>query len=89
MNTELSSVEQDTIAKILCVLLKQITGLNIQSVDHTLIEEYLDCVYHIDDKNPVKKLLLLQDSFVDEYVQFHNYPSMSLGNSILEDDDII
>lgn len=89
MSTELSSVEHDTIAKILCIMLKQITGLNIQSVDYTLIEEYLDCVHHIDDKIPVKKLLLLEKSFVDKYIQFHTYPSTLLENSILEDGDII
>jgi len=89
MNIELSSVEHNTITEILCILLKQITGMNIQSIDHTLIQEYLDCVYNIDDKNPVKKLLLLQKSFVDDYVQFHTKPSMLLENSILEDDEII
>ena len=85
MSTSLSPMERKKFTDLIGEMICLIGNINAVFVDDSLIEEYLINVSRIDDKNPIKDLLLLKKSFIDDNVLFYSEPSDNLKELKLHD----
>jgi len=80
MNSIIDPVKREKISHLISEMIYLILGKKVDLVDEKLVNEYIDIISQIDDNNPMKSLLLLEDSFVHLYIDISARASYILSH---------
>jgi len=92
MNAATTTASRNKISKLIGEMFYLMLGKRINSMDTDLVDDYIEIVSEIDDDNPIKKLLLLDDSFIESYINIDVQSSGALQEYkyiTIYDEDII
>lgn len=70
MNKSLISFHREKKSNVICEMIQRMTGISVQTINESLVDESVEYVLRINSKNPVKDLLRLLEFLLDVFIQF-------------------